>query len=104
MADHDGSNDRPLRAVDRASSDGSSSENDPTARLREALGTLNAKIRSPEGSTDLGQWLQEVEEVVAGIRTREIEATREEIRSMIDHLLELNAQVQNIVRLKQLLL
>lgn len=102
MANHDGSDDRPLRAVDGVSN-GPPAADDPTARLREALHSLDAKIGSPDGSTDLGRWLQEVEEVVAGIQTREIETTREEIRDMIDQLLELNAQVQNLVRLKQLL-
>ena len=102
MADNDGSDGRPLRAVAGAP-DGPAPAHDPTAGLREALGTLQAKVRSPDGSVDLGQWLQEVEAVIDGIRTREIDATREEIRRMIDQLLELNAQVQNLVRLKQLL-
>ena len=102
MANHDGSDDKRLQAVD-GPTDGRQTKSDPTAGLREALGTLEAKVSSPDGSTDLGDWLREIEEVVAGIRAAEIDATREEIRGVIDQLLELNAQIQNLVRLKQLL-
>ena len=100
MANEDGRDDRRLQAVDPA---GNGPASDPTAGLRDALDTLETKVASPDGSTDLGAWLREIEELVAGIRAAEIDATREEIRGVIDQLLELNAQIQNLVRLKQLL-
>lgn len=108
MANQHDSDDRPLRAVTDAC-EGAGREDrpavreDPTTGLREALDALETKVRTPDGTKDLSRWLRDVERIVAEIRSKEINATREEIRAMIDQLLELNAQVQNLVRLKQIL-
>jgi hypothetical protein len=51
----------------------------------------------------LATWLREVEQMVSAIEAREIGDTRNEIREVIDKLLQINAEVQNLLRLKKLL-
>ena len=91
--------DRPLRAVE---SDGGG----PASSLRSALDSLESRMTlgaGADGVDTLTDWLAQVEGVVAEIRDDDVARTREEIHVLIDQLLELNAQVQNLVRLKQLL-
>jgi hypothetical protein len=76
---------------------------DPTARLRDTLGVLDAKLRGAEGVDGVVTWLRRAERIVAAISSEEVERTRREIRELIEKLLALNAQVQSIARLKQLL-
>ncbi len=78
-------------------------EEDPCEDLREALTVLESKLQSAEGPTDLAQWLREVETAVAALPGRQVSHTCDEIKELIHHLLSLNAQVQNLMRLKQLL-
>lgn len=47
-------------------------------------------------------WLHEAEDLLQATSGAELDRTRNEIRELIDELLELNAKVQNVVRLKQL--
>jgi hypothetical protein len=79
------------------------SADDATARLREALGVLDSKLPSANGVDGIVEWLRRTERIVAATSDEEIEQTRREIRALIEKLLEINAQIQNIVRLKHLL-
>lgn len=67
------------------------------------LSALESKLASAEGVSGLATWLREVEQMVSAIEAREIGDTRNEIRAVIDKLLEINAEVQNLLRLKKLL-
>ena len=78
-------------------------ENDPTARLRDALGVLDAKLHAADGMGGVLGWLERAERIVAATSDEELERTRREIRELIEKLLDLNAQIQNIARLKHLL-
>ena len=100
MSERDESRPVALRTVELHRSHG---DNDPTARLRDALGLLDAKLRSAEGVDGIVSWLRRAERIVAATSGEEIERTRREIRELIEKLLALNAQIQSIARLKQLL-
>ncbi|RMD84289.1 MAG: hypothetical protein D6815_04535 [Candidatus Dadabacteria bacterium] len=76
---------------------------DPAATLRRSLEELEAKLGRPDGWEGLSAWLDQVEQALAAIDTARIDATRSEIRLLIDELLDLNARVQNLLRLKRLL-
>lgn len=89
-----------VRPIETASTQGSQ---DPVARLETALSQLEAKIASSDGVSGILEWMRQVEDVVNSTSTHDLEQTRSEIRSLIDELLEINAHVQNIARLKQLL-
>jgi hypothetical protein len=67
------------------------------------LSALESKLESAEGVSGLATWLREVEEMVSAIKAQEIGDTRNEIREVIDKLLQINAEVQNLLRLKKLL-
>ena len=78
---------------------------EPTAALREALDVLEAKLGGDGtlGLEGLEGWLGDVDALVARIRSQELEGTREEIRALVDRLLDLNAQIQMLGRMKRLL-
>ena len=78
-------------------------ENDPTARLRDSWGLLDAKLHAADGVDGVVGWLKRAERIVAATSDEELERTRREIRELIEKLLDLNAQIQNIARLKHLL-
>jgi len=103
MSDHEESQPRRLaqvRPIEAASTQGSQ---DPVAALEAALSQLEAKITSSDGVSGVLEWMRQVEHVVNSTSTRDLDQTRNEIRALIDELLEINAHVQNIARLKQLL-
>ena len=99
MPDREESRRTSLRAVAAASGD----HDDTTAALREALGALESKLAGAGGISRVADWLRRTERVLEGVSDAQIERTRREIRELIDHLLELNAQVQTLVRLKRML-
>jgi hypothetical protein len=100
MTERDESRPAALRAVELQRP---SVENDPTIRLRDALALLDAKLRAADGVDGVLGWLRRAEQVVAATSHEELERTRREIRDLIEKLLDLNAQIQNIARLKHLL-
>jgi hypothetical protein len=65
-----------------------------------ALGT---KLESAQGVSELADWLREVEQIVSAIEGTQVGETRSEIREVINKLLQINAEVQNVLRLKKLL-
>jgi hypothetical protein len=78
-------------------------DGDPTASLRDALATLDSKLHATDGLEGIAEWLRQAERLIAATSLERIEATRRDIRELIDELLELNAKIQNIARLKHLL-
>ena len=76
---------------------------DLTAGLEQALGALESKMQSSEGLESLAAWLHEVDEAIASIERSDLDRTCEEIKSLIDQLLGINAHIQNLKRLKKLL-
>jgi hypothetical protein len=80
-----------------------SGEDQPAAQLRAALQDLHDKAGTDGDPEWIAEWLSEVEEIVAGVRSKDLDVTREELGELISGLLELNAEVQNLTRLKQLL-
>jgi len=79
------------------------SDSDPTAGARRAIAEVGSKLRFSDGLDGITEWMDSVSAIVDGLSGEELDRTRAEIRSLIEQLLELNAQVQNLVRLKQLL-
>ncbi len=94
--------DKPLQSL-AAASDGDRHADESTARLRQSLEAIESKLQRPDGWQGLANWLDEVEEALTAIDDSSLEKTRGDIRRLIDELLELNAHVQNVLRLKQLL-
>lgn len=82
---------------------GQAGEEDPSGDLAEALELLQAKLQSPDGVGELAEWLGEVESAVTAIPGIAVSQTCDEIKELIHQLLSLNAQVQNLMRLKRLL-
>ena len=82
---------------------GPSGGEDPAARLRTALKDLHDNAGTDGDPEWIANWLAEVEEIVARVRAKDLDTTREELGELISGLLELNAEVQNLTRLKQLL-
>ena len=78
-------------------------EHDAIARLRDALSVLESKLQGAAGIDGIADWFRRAERIVAVTSDEELERTRKDIRELIEKLLELNAQVQNIARLKHLL-
>lgn len=76
---------------------------DPTLALRRSLEAIEAKLQRPDGWEGLSAWLDQVEAALKAVDAGEIDRTRGEIRQLIDDLLAINADVQNVLRLKQLL-
>ena len=76
---------------------------DAIDELEEAVTSLEAKLASGEGLDGLANWLREVEATVTALKDPELDTTRDDIRSVIDRLLGINAEIQNVVRLKKLL-
>jgi uncharacterized membrane-anchored protein len=72
-------------------------------RLAAALESLEAKLQFPDGIDGLSAWIDRVSAVIGPVSLEAVERARNETRALIDRLLELNAEVQNLVRLKQLL-
>lgn len=56
-----------------------------------------------EGFDRIGRWMEQMEEIVAGISVSGVEKTRSDIRELIEKLLRINAELQNVARLKKLL-
>ncbi len=75
---------------------------DPTVALRRSLEAIDAKLQRPDGWEGLSAWLDDVESALKAVDLDELEKTRSDIRDVIDELLEINAHVQNVLRLKQL--
>jgi hypothetical protein len=100
MPERDESLPAVLRAVELHRS---RAEDDATARLRDALGNLDGKLHTVEGVDGIVAWLKRAEQIVTATSDEELERTRREIRELIEKLLELNAQVQSVARLKHLL-
>jgi hypothetical protein len=98
MPDREESRRTALRAVAAARSE----NDDTTVALREALGALESKLATAGGVTRVAEWLRRTERLLEGVSDAQIERTRREIRELIDHLLELNAQIQTLVRLKRM--
>jgi hypothetical protein len=71
--------------------------------LEDAVTSLEAKLASGEGIDGLAGWLREVEAAVTALNDAELDTTRDDLRSLIDRLLGINAEIQNVVRLKKLL-
>jgi hypothetical protein len=67
------------------------------------LTALGTKLESAQGVAELADWLREVEQIVAAIEETQVGETRSEIREVINKLLQINAEVQNVLRLKKLL-
>jgi hypothetical protein len=78
-------------------------DDEPTTRLRDALAVLDAKLHASDGFDGIAGWLRRAEQIVGATSGEEIEETRREIRELIDRLLEINADVQNVARLKRFL-
>jgi hypothetical protein len=72
-------------------------------RLAAALESLETKLQFPDGIDGLSAWIDRVSEVIGPVSLEAVERARNETRALIDRLLEVNAEVQNLVRLKQLL-
>lgn len=78
-------------------------QGDAIDELEDAVTSLEAKLASGEGIDGLAGWLREVEATVTALKDAELDRPRDDIRSVIDRLLGINAEIQNIVRLKKLL-
>ena len=98
MPDREESKRTALRAVSAARG----ADDDATAALRDALSALESKLAAAGGVLRVADWLRRTERLVDGVSDAQIERTRREIRELIDHLLEVNAQVQMLVRLKRM--
>ncbi len=72
-------------------------------RLAVALHALDGKLQVQDGLDGLAVWIERVAAAVAPVSSEVIERARADTRTLIDQLLELNAEVQNLIRLKQLL-
>jgi hypothetical protein len=78
--------------------------NDPSIEeLDRALASLEDKLSGRDGIDGLAQWLRDVEATVTALRNADLDRTRDDIRGVIDRLLSVNAEIQDIVRLKKLL-
>ncbi len=73
------------------------------AELEDAIASLEDKLSSGAGIDGLAHWLREVESAVTALENSGLDQTRDDIRSVIDRLLGINAEIQNVVRLKKLL-
>ena len=103
MPDRDDSRPVPLRAVgDPEAARTRVPADDPVAQLGSTIDALESKLQSAEGLGGMIGWLHEAEDLLQATSGAELDRTRNEIRELIDELLELNAKVQNVVRLKQL--
>jgi len=71
--------------------------------LEEAVSALESKLNSGAGIDGLAAWLRDVEATVTALEDSELDRTRDDIRGVIDRLLGINAEIQNVVRLKKLL-
>ena len=80
-----------------------SSGDDPVADLRRELATVESKVQFADGIDGIVKRMRDVSSIIERVSDSEIERTREKIRALIDELLELNVQVQSLVRLKRLL-
>jgi len=60
-------------------------------------------VDTVEGFDRIGRWMDQMEEIVAGISVTGVEKTRSDIRELIEKLLRINAELQNVARLKKLL-
>jgi hypothetical protein len=93
--------------TDSGGGDGHGPESEPTADatagIRAALGVIDTRVQFPGGIDGISDWIRSVSAIVDTIAGEDLERTRGEIRDAIDQLLELNAHIQNLVRLKQLL-
>ena len=78
-------------------------EHQAIARLRDALSVLDSKLQGTDGVDGNAQWFRRAERLVQVTSDEELERTRKDIRELIEKLLELNAQIQSIARLKHLL-
>ncbi len=99
-SERDESRPTSLRAVELHPQRG---DHDGIARLRDALAVLDSKLDGMDGIDGIAEWFRRAESIVRGTSEEEIGRTRKDIRELIEKLLELNAQVQNIARLKHLL-
>jgi hypothetical protein len=72
-------------------------------KLEDAIASLEAKLASGAGIDGLANWLREVEATVTALEDSGLDQTRDEIRGVINRLLGINAEIQNVVRLKKLL-
>jgi hypothetical protein len=71
--------------------------------LESAIATLETKLGGNDGIDGLAAWLRNVEETISALRDSDLEHTRDDIRTVIDQLLGVNAEIQDVVRLKKLL-
>jgi len=81
----------------------SAEEEDPTKDLRAALELLESKLEAADGVSGLSEWLRDVEVAITAIPNQQVSRTCDDIKALIHHLLSLNAQIQNLMRLKRLL-
>lgn len=76
---------------------------DAVADLESSLSLLDEKLGSNAGVEGLAVWLREIEETIAALEDGGLDRARGDIRTVIDDLLGINAELQNVVRLKKLL-
>jgi hypothetical protein len=74
---------------------------DSAARLQHALDALESGIG--DGMHGLAGRIEGALETVAAVSAGDVAASREEIRALTGELLELNARIQKLARLKRLL-
>lgn len=78
-------------------------DEDSVDGLENAVAALESKLNSGAGIDGLADWLREVEATLKALEDSDLDTTRDDIRGVIDRLLGINAEIQNVVRLKKLL-
>jgi len=90
----------------RDSDDPRPSADDATASLAalvRAIDELEAAAGFRDGIHGLTEWLERVSAAIDSIPVDDVAGTREEVGALIERLLDLNARIQGLVRLKRLL-
>jgi hypothetical protein len=100
MSERDDPRPSALRAVESPRQQ--STETDTTLAARSALDVIDHRLHAVSGFDGILDWLRKTERIVAATSDAELARTRRDIRELIDRLLEVNANVQTIARLKRI--
>jgi hypothetical protein len=98
-----GAGPEPAESLDQAQPSETERDEDGVDGLESAVAALESKLDSGAGIDGLAAWLREVEATLKALEDSDLDTTRDDIRGVIDRLLGINAEIQNVVRLKKLL-
>ena len=76
---------------------------DATANLAGALEALDAKLPDAEGLDNLSNWIVKIESLLSNIEASDLDRTCGEIKTVIEKLLSVRAEVEKLNRLKKIL-